>query len=249
MTAEQVVAFLTALRVSQIRVKDNGWIESTCPLARWTHKGHKDSNPSFGVSITPGGRSHFLCFACRQGSAEELVQCIELYSHNSPDYDFAVCHALLTDEEYVTPLPPYGEFTQTVQPFIEWPPYWLESFQRAFWVAEAAVYLASRGISPTTLEVYNLRYDPKRQMIVCPYWDVFGRLAGARGRSIHDDAPHKHHDYTFQGVNNARLVWYGEQVLNHDGPVVVVEGQFDLWKTAQAFPKTVAALTAKPTIE
>ena len=248
MTAEQCIAFLEALRVTQIRVKDNGWVEGTCPLARWTHKGHKDSKPSFGLNINPGGRSYFMCFACRQGSAEELVQVIEMYSHNSSDYNFAVCHALLTDEEYVTPLPPYGEFQKPAQVFIEWPQYWLDSFQRVEWVSVAYDYLQHRGVSPTIMKLFDLRYDAKRGMVVAPYWDVFGRLAGARGRAI-EDVDHKHFDYSFQGVNNARLVWYHEQALNLDGPVVVVEGQFDVWKTSQIFPKTVAALTSKPTLE
>ena len=95
---------------------------------------------------------------------------------------------------------------------------------------------------------YDLRYDPKRSMVVAPYRDVFNRLAGARGRSILD-GPQKHYDYTYQSVNNAQLCWYNEPVLNLHGPVVVVEGQFDCWKTVQAFPKTVANLTAKPTME
>ena len=100
-----------------------------------------------------------------------------------------------------------------------------------------------------TAQQFDLRYDPKRQMIVAPYRDVFNRLAGARGRSITHEGPGKHYDYTYQNVNNARLCWYNEPVLNLSGPVVVVEGQFDCWKTVQAYPKTVANLTAKPTIE
>lgn len=249
MTAEQAVAFLEALRVSQIRVKDNGWVEGTCPLARWTHKHHTDKTPSFGLSITPGDRSHFLCFACRQGSAEELLHSIEMYSKGQGHYDFARCHQILADEQFVVPLAEYQEFQQSPQVFQEWPQYWLESFQKADWVVEALKYLTYRGVFATTITQFALRYDPNRQMIIAPYYDVFGRFAGARGRSILDEGPKKHFDYTFQGINNARLVWYHEPVLNLPGPVVVVEGQFDLFKTVQAFPKTVANLTAKPTME
>lgn len=248
MTAEQAVAFLEALRCKQIRVKDNGWVEAGCPLARWLHKGHVDHSPSFGLSITPGGRSYFLCFACRQGSAEELLYCLEMYSQFSTEYDFAQCHQILLDEPEVMPLPPYGEHLLAAQVFTEWPQYWLESFTPAPWVDEAMVYLEGRQVSMEVITMFQLRYDTKRRMIVAPYFDAFGRLAGARGRSIVDTS-YKHHDYTFQGVNNARLVWYYEPVLNLPGPVVVVEGQFDCFRTAQAFPKTVANLTAKPTME
>jgi hypothetical protein len=249
MTAEQCVAFLEALRVTQIRVKDNGWVESTCPLAKWTHKHHVDRTPSFGLSITPGQRSYFLCFACRQGSAEELLHSMELYAKGTGPYDFARCHQLLTEEQFVVPLPAYGEFHQTDQPFVEWPQYWLQSFLPVWQHVEGYTYLVQRGVSDATMKEFWLKYDPKRQMVVAPYWDVFKRFAGARGRSILEEAPHKHFDYSFQGINNARLVWFNEPVLNFPGPVVVVEGQFDCWKTAQVFPKTIANLMAKPTWE
>lgn len=243
------MAFLEALRATQIRVKDNGWVEATCPLAKWTHKHHIDQTPSFGLRIAPGERSHFLCFACRQGSAEELLHSLELYAKASMGYDFARCHQILADEQFVVPLAEYQEFQQPPQIFYEWPQYWVDSFTHAAWDKGAAKYLAFRGVSVTTMAQFDLRYDPKRQMIVAPYRDVFHRLAGARGRSILEEGPKKHHDYTYQNVNNARLVWYHEPVLNQPGPVVVVEGQFDLWRTVQAYPKTVANLTAKPTME
>jgi 5S rRNA maturation endonuclease (ribonuclease M5) len=86
-------------------------------------------------------------------------------------------------------------------------------------------------------------------MVVAPYYDVFGRLAGARGRSILPDPTKKHHDYSFNGHNNCRMVWYNEQVLNLPGPVVVVEGQFDCWRVSTVYPKVVANLTAKPSDE
>lgn len=252
MTAEQGVALLTALRVQQIRIKDNGWIEGRCPLAPWLHKHRKDSTPSFGLSIAPGERSYYLCFACRQGSVEELVQSVQFYAAESAaplDYDFATCHQLLHDELFVVPLPGYREFGPPEQSFQEWPQYWLESFQPVAWVQAATAYLTHRGVPLALWQTYDLRYDATRSMVVAPYRDVFGRLAGARGRSVVDGVSHPHHDYTFQGVNNARFCWYGEGVLNLAGPVVVVEGQFDLFRTVQAFPKTVANLTAKPTLE
>jgi len=247
MTAEQVVSFLEALHAKQIHIKGNGWVEASCPLARWTHSHHKDSKPSFGISVVPGGKSYFLCFSCRQGSVEELLQTIEWYTKGNGPEDFARCRQILADEPQIVTLPPYQEFAASKTVFIEWPQYWVESFKRADWVLDAMTYLTSREVSPQTIETFDLRWDPKRCMIVAPYRDVYGRLAGARGRTILPTVGNKHYDYTFQAVNNARLVWYNEAVLNLPGPVVVVEGQFDCFRTVQAFPKTVAALTAKPT--
>jgi len=249
MRADQAVAFLQALRAKQIRVKESGWVESSCPLAPWNHSNHHDHRPSFGLKIAPGSRSHFLCFACRQGSAEALLHTLELYAKGTGIYDFGTCHQILMDEEYVVPLPPFGETLAPEHVFSEWPAYWVENFTPATFSLEAMLYLQGRGVSMETAEDFNLRYDQKRSMIISPYWDVYGRLAGGRGRSVLSSSSLKHYDYTFQGVNNARFVWYNEPVLNLTGPVVVVEGQFDLFRTIQAYPKVVANLTAKPTAE
>lgn len=246
MTEAQGIAFLQALRASQIRVKGNGWIEASCVLAPWFHAHHTDTRPSFGLSIHPGERSHFSCFSCKSGSAHELVQMLELYTHYDPSYAFAQAHALLSDELQVVPLPPYSEFPQAQAVMQPWPEYWLDSFPSAVWSLDAMAYLTGRGVTALQAESFNLRFDTKRQMVVAPYWDVFGRFAGARGRSILA-AGQKHFDYSYQGTHNCRWVWYGEPVLNAPGPVVVVEGQFDAIRVSEVFPKVVAALTAKPT--
>lgn len=254
MTAEQGVLFLQALRATNIRVKENGWIEASCVLARWTHARHHDQSPSFGLLINPGGRSRYQCFACRYGSAEELVQALELYTNCDPAYDFKLCHDLLQGEVEVLPLPEYASHPTTAA-FDPWPQYWIDSFQKVGWVDPARSYLQHRQVPEAQWEQFDLRYDSKRQMIVAPYRDVFGRLAGARGRSVvpastpEGSGSWKHHDYRWQGTNNCRYCWYNEEVLNLHGPVVVVEGQFDCWRVAQVFPKVVAALTAKPTWE
>lgn len=252
MTAEQCVLFLQALGAKQIKAKSNGWVEATCPLAPWTHTSGVDHHPSFGLTIKPGERSYFSCFACRSGSAEELIQALELYTKDHPQgMDFQTCRKILSDELFVIPLPEYSEHPILDTQFVEWPAYWLESFQKTAWADSAASYLSERKVEPSTQDHFDLRYDSKREMIVAPYHDVFGRFAGARGRSIHPDASGagKHFDYSFNGRNNARFVWYNELVLNDPGPVVVVEGQFDCWRVALVYQKVVAALTAKPSLE
>lgn len=252
MNAEMGVAFLNALGAKRIRAKENGWIEACCPLAPWTHAKKVDNNPSFGLSVNPVGRSHYSCFVCQSGSAEELVQVLEMYTDGQhKQYNFVLCHALLEQAPEVLSLPDYGEFKQPVLEFTEWPKYWLDSFKTIDWFSTATEYLHTRGVDMYTAGKFDLRYDTQKKMIVCPYWDVFGRLAGARGRSIQDSVQGsgKHFDYSWERKNNSRLVWYNETVLNQSGPVVVVEGQFDCWKTARAYPKVVANLTARPSWE
>jgi hypothetical protein len=252
MTAEQATLFLTALRCKQIKVKDNGWVEAACPLAPWLHPTGKDNNPSFGVVVNDGGSSNFSCFTCTKGTAEELVQMLTLYAKNSlGDYDIAGAHHILDSEVKLMPLPEFQEFQGGAKHFEEWPQWWLDSFPAAYSFPDVLQYLTGRGVTLEQSKQHDLKFDFKRMMIVCPYRNVFGRLAGARGRSILAgvEGHQKHYDYTVAGRNNCKLTWYNEQVLNLPGPVVVVEGQFDCWRTLLGYPKVIANLTAKPSWE
>lgn len=250
MTPEKIILFLGALHANQI-TPSGQWVKSCCPLAPWTHKTGHDSNPSFGVSVAPGARSYYNCFSCGKGSLEELLHVMEMHSLNSPHYNFAACHALLDEEKEVMPLPEYAEVHTPAQVFSEWPEYCLSKFSPATAVPIAMEYLLNRGVDAADAALYRLQYDYKKEMVVFPYWDVYGRLAGARGRSIMPgvEGTSKHYDYTFQGVNNCRYVWYGEEVLNTPGAVVIVEGQFDRLRVRKAHNKTLANLTAQPTWE
>lgn len=249
MTPDQAVTFLECLRATNIRIKGNGWVIASCPLAQWTHKNHHDSAPSFGLTIKNGQRTGYHCFACRSGSIEELIGAIELYAKGQEGYNFKTARDIMNEEELlITPLT-YDDEEKKGSQFVEWPQYWLQSFKPVDYVQAAMDYLKFRNVSATTIKTFDLRYDSKREMIVCPYHTVYGKFAGARGRSIHDDAEFRHFDYTWNGVNNAGRVWYGEQALNLGGPVVMVEGQFDVWRTIYAWQKTVGNLTAKPTEE
>lgn len=73
MDAADAVKLLTKLGCSNIKVNlGSTWVGSTCPLARWRHKGGVDKHPSFGVSIhwdreSNGdykGESKFKCYTC-----------------------------------------------------------------------------------------------------------------------------------------------------------------------------------------
>ena len=256
MTPEQAKAFLQALGAKNVGQKST-WVTAPCPLARWTHKSGKDSNPSFGITTHTGKASHWNCFACGSGSAEDLLQAVEYHLHRNSvialDYGVNIGIARhLLDSEYIglQALPDYMEFQENAQhEFQEWPLYWLDSFLPALNVKDAVDYLEARGVTLTEANKYNLRYDSKRRMIVFPYFNVYGKFAGARGRAIDPGVigHKKHFDFTWNSVNNSRLVWYNEQCLELDGPVVVVEGQFDALRVLKAYPKVVANLTAKPT--
>ena len=249
MTIESAIKLLAALRCPNITPRENGWVRASCPLARWKHQSHQDANPSFALIARPGEVPTYNCYACGTGTAVQLIAEMELYAKaDSVMYDFPLAHAMLEDQPMETAaLKPFG-LVDEQQEFEEWGQWWLDSFVPAEFSAAAANYLASREVSMETCKRQGLRYDSKRQMIVCPYWSVGGKLAGARGRSILPGTSgiEKHYDYRANGRNNAGLCWYNEHALNLPGPVVIVEGQFDCMRVEEVWPKTVANLTAQP---
>lgn len=252
MTPHQAMNFLKALGCKP-HYDGGGWVKSDCPMAPFTHANFKDTNPSFGVSIDPSRVSQYNCFTCHSGNMEELVQKLEMYRQQNPSkahrYDIKTARELLEQEEVtVQALEEYAEFGENENTFQEWPAYFINSFQSVVFSKAAMDYLTGRGITMAQIEKHDLRYDAQREMIVHPYRNVYGLLAGARGRSINEGVKghKKHYDYTWNKVNNAHLVWYNEPALETDQPLVIVEGQFDLYTTEHVWPHVLANLTSKP---
>lgn len=248
MSPDKAKLFLLALgRKSEY--DGSQWVRAACPLAPWTHQNGKDSNPSFGVSARQGHQSYFHCFSCQSGGLEQLLNTMEYYAGKDgtgKEYDFARARLLLSEDvDEVLPLPDFTEFDGEDQGFQEWPSYFLKAYSAWSWNKQCREYVQSRGVSASQADKFDLRYDPHRNMVMSPYRNVYGAMAGARGRAI-DDNPYKHHDYTCNKVNNAAYVWYNEGVLEHEEPTVIVEGQFDLYTVEQVYPHVIANLTAKP---
>ncbi|KVR21626.1 hypothetical protein WK13_34375 [Burkholderia ubonensis] len=253
MSPDQAKQFIAALGGKPHH--DGVWVRSPCPLAPFTHESGKDSHPSFAVNVQEGQRSWFHCFTCMSGSLETLLQTLELYASKNElyasRYDFKTARAVLNDEEVkVLPLPKFSEFGTTQdKTFTEWPESFLDNFIYWRFNKEAVLYIKYRGIPYEQADALELRYDPMRRMLVFPFRNAYGRLAGCRGRSCLLQADLKHYDYTWNEVNNSKLVWYNEQAFQLMQPVVVCEGQIDCATVLRVYPAAVANLTAKPTME
>jgi hypothetical protein len=249
---DQAKAFLMALGAKKPQ-KNGKWIGARCPLSPVTHQHNKDLNPSFGLTCEPDKPSRWNCFACGSGSAIDLIQQMEFYALSG---DFALARQILESEDLeVVPLPEFGEFStpEDSWKFTPWPESWLEQFLPIYpHVPPAVQYMLGRGVLEIQMLDYDLRWDAYREMVIFPLRDAYGVLAGGRGRAIDDSKSggDKHHDYSHNGVpKNIKGVWYGEQALQLEGPVIVVEGQIDLLKVRRCWPKSVANFTAKPTQE
>lgn len=256
MNLEQANALLKALG-SKPGGHGDKWVRGSCPLAHWRHKSGKDSKPSFGLYVSPGEPGRFHCFACESGTLATLMQTLEFYRYKDPEGfkdnfsgDLNTARQIIEQEELeLAVLPEFSEFVAPEKKFEALPEWFLDTFQRADESARAMAYLKYRGFGEKEVVKFDLRYDMVSDRIVFPYRDVFGRLAGLRGRGVQlNGEPHfsPHHDYVWNGINNASLVWLNEEVLDEEGPVVVVEGQFDLMRVARVYPRVLANLTAKP---
>lgn len=226
------------------------WVTCRCPLAWVRHKSKKDSTPSFGVSIKTGV---WNCFACDSGTLEDLVGVLEMYESKQPSgrvRDFQRARSILQGVELEEPLPEYGK-EEKLQEFYPWSEHWTASFLRASDSPEASKYLSGRLVGVEQQAQFDLRWDSTRRMVVAPYRNVWGQLAGARGRAVDDWKGVRHHDYSFNGENNSALVLFNEQVISDAVskhlPVILVEGQFDTMAVARVYEQVVGNLTAKPT--
>lgn len=262
MNSEQATAFLKALRAKNLNTSSS-WVRASCPLARWTHESATDSSPSFAVRVEPTGESHFNCFACTHGSLSLLLQLIDSYAAADGDsgavYGTPAAREILAQEEQSTLLlPEWTPFQQTSAPFEEWPQWYLDTHPRAYALSPSREYLnegrmadGNQPVSEAVAADFDLRVDWSKRMILAPFRTVGGRLAGMRGRSFDPTCEKQftHFDYDWNKVNNTRLVWYNERALADTRPIIVVEGQFDVFNVAQVYPGVVGILSTKITVQ
>jgi hypothetical protein len=252
MQAAQAELLLRALGNHGATVQDGEgpWVVSPCPLAPFTHSKGKDSNPSFAINLE---HDTFNCFACHGGTLSTLFQLLLFHLQEKPEYgdryDLKTINLIISGAgSEIAGLPQFTEFP--VQQVFE--PFPMEEVTRYTPVADvprAVDYLVGRQCPKPSWSALGLRYDYKRDMIVTPYYTADGLLAGMRGRSVDPHTPdaYKHHDYKYQGRNNAAIVWCNEWALAQPYPVLVVEGQFDMAQCREVWPGTMANLTAKIT--
>lgn len=251
-----IVQFLKALGCHDASPQ-GGWVTCKCPLAFWTHKTGKDSTPSFGVRIDSG---FFNCFACGKGSLETLLGTLELYLPKAPDLVRARFNIPLAREVLqgaageVDVLPPYEEAVANQSKVFEpWPDWVLNGYTPAHLHKDSSAYLNKRGLDLLEVTTYGLRFDVGRQMVIFPFRNHGGYLAGGRGRCINPEFKVQHYDYKHGEVNNTALTFLGEdcvpEAVEKHRPLILVEGQFDWVAVKRFYPYVLGNLTAMPTPE
>lgn len=214
-------------------MQDNIYIP--CPLAPWNHsKGH-DHSRGFSIKVDPFGRSPCYCWNTECGFKGNLLQLILAYERVSNDkqkgaiktynqcstIDLGDIETLLEDDE---------EECAAVDPKI------LEQYApfRTPW----------RGLTASTLEKWDVRFDETRNRILFPVYTRDRVLVGAVGRTV---GSHKIKYLNYWGFKKSKVL-FGEGIDDHKH-VVILEGQVDALTVWQAFGgamSSVAIMGSKP---
>jgi hypothetical protein len=208
----------------------SGWLLARCPFAEFLHAKGTDRKPSFYVRANADGPSGFHCFTCKQhGGVRALVN--QLGYYRDKDYNHLALQATVMEVPER-----FGDFEPSDADLLDDLPepinelVYLSMYPSAVEFADAIIYLASRGVSEATATRLQLRYDPEAKRILFPVFDHARLLYGFTGRSI---VPDDLRDERIPKVKNYaglkkeyRLL--GEQLIDDDKPILVVEGLFGL---------------------
>jgi len=249
MNNEQVRKYLhligSAVCPTQIR---DGWIVASCPLAKTRHSKGVDNNPSFAVRIDTDRPSRFHCFSC--GSSGDLMDIIILSKLENPyglehmQIDKALQMLAAEDDQSMLEAIVFEDNVSIQGKAINYfSDSYLQSFQTVFKSKLGLDYLKSRGVSKELIKKMDIRYDTNTDRVVMPIRDWTGGLVGMHGRSVLGGFSNPYYAYRENGKYNA-IVWYGEQFINPQDQVILVESVFDLLNVMQYYPNVLCSLTA-----
>lgn len=242
-----VEAFLEALGASPQGTRRH-WVVAKCPMARWTHDGGRDRHPSFGIKVDDRREgSPCRCFSCGwRGGVHDLAW--ELRHRGYPRERVSAALRVLAaalDDEVPLSIGALAEDDRDGAPMVSFPEWRLDALEPAYARGRVHPYLEERRIRYEEAELLDVRWDPDRERIVFPVRDFDGELRGLHGRGVHEDQHPKYLAYAEDGRVNWD-VWYGEERVDLEDPVVVVEGPFDVARVLEVYPNVVSPFGATP---
>ncbi len=231
------------------------WVICDCPLGPWKHEKGKSAPEVFGIKVETGV-SFCHCFACGfHGDQHDLVVELQMLNKIEPSgksFDFNTAMKLISQAEQefeldldnIPDIEQYLSQTSTLFPFDDW---WVDSFPKAWDIEFARDYLTSRGVSQSNALKHDLRADTYQKRVCAPVCDFKGTYRGLHGRAVDDDAELRYRMYTYKKHNNP-IVWYGEQWVDFDRPVITCEGYFDVLSIRRVYDNVISPLYASPNL-
>jgi DNA primase len=211
--------------------KSGNWIQCSCPFSQSTHAQGNDVHPSFGISCTyPHG---YNCFSCgKKGVAiEQLLHLL----------GFENTHGEMV-HNYQLPM-----FTERIIGKIV-PIIYSSTWLHTFPLSPCHPYITARNVPISMAQQLEICYDSIENRICFPIYDRAFQCIGLQGRSIGDTYP----KYKFYfNCNNSKYpinpgMLYGEQWINFDAPLVIVEGVFDVARVKEVYGNVTSFFGVNP---
>jgi len=147
MTKGQIQVFLKTLNIWNVDERDE-WVNCSCPLAKWTHVGGHDNNPSFGVRVNSSGESIVKCWSC--GHVSDLMHflnVLRLHNKKKPSgipYDWKKAYRMAEEDEESGESYDFKpvDYEKEEKGLVEFPSAWLNSFIKG----HQSPYLLERGV-------------------------------------------------------------------------------------------------------
>lgn len=206
-------------------------------------------HPSFAISVTDKKKSRCKCLSCGfGGDLMDLLMDIQyhLKKEHYPGYNILraaqIVNAEFEDME-LSPedIPDYDAPVEKTE--IVFPETWLASFKPIKMFPEAVQYCVGRMITSKTMDALDLRFDPVQRRVCFPFRNSKGDLMGLQGRTIDEGTALRYYQYGYKGKRNSH-VWMGEDNLNLDKPVVLLEGPFDFTSVYRVYRNVAASFTS-----
>lgn len=197
----------------------------------------------------------YHCFSCNnEGDLEMLPFEMKYWASKNPEdleysnVRFVASRAFKFLTQYQTDgvLPASTTpIKSTTWEFTPYPETWLDKYALAETSDKVMEYLHSRGLSDAVIKDLDIRvYHYLHYLYAAfPFRNIEGYLAGMRARCIAPDSEytpeanekrgwklrkHTHIKPSKDAVSNDSLVWYREDYLSSNKPILIVEGQFDV---------------------
>ena len=244
MDVADIVLFMKKLHLENIKPDSRGeWMRASCPFAFDIHGKRTDNDPSFGISIHPGGESRYNCFGCNSvGEITGLLGKLERFdikNNRRMRFDYSDLDAwvrvrnpvatgvLAGKRERASANAPWSGVPQAVarapvepDPLpedallgFERPPPFLRE------------YLHQRNMTDKSINAWEIRWHEKANRIAIPIRDSKNRLVGISGRAWEKRQKPK---FLHSAHFGRDFYLYGEKTLRRGEPGYLCEGFFDV---------------------
>lgn len=254
MTPTVAEQFMRLLGVTKFDKTTLPWLTASCPLAPWRHEHGTDKTPSCGIMVGKF-KCKIHCFSCHfSGPPESLLAELKLQSRG--EFKIGPAMVLLDDnsDDLLLDLSITPEEKKGPNDIVPFPESFWNSFPKITIGSTAEKYLTGRGVSVKSIVDYDFRWDGFNQRVCVPVRGLDYRLYGIRGRHVGPiqkggnpdyaklDVP-RYWSYPCGGISNPQ-VWFGEDWLDMNFPVLVTESIFDCIAARAFYPNTIAPLSS-----